>query len=105
MSTRLGEPAAPARPAAAADQAETPAQRIDRTYVGVVLVAAAIGVPAALVAGLFLALVHDLEHWLWTDLPNRLGETAPPWYLVLGLPFAGAAIVVCRARVASWARS
>jgi H+/Cl- antiporter ClcA len=55
---------------------------------------AAIGVPAALVAALFLALVHDLEHWLWHDLPDALGHTSAPWYLVVGLPVVGAAIVV-----------
>ena len=50
--------------------------------------------PAALVAALFLALVHDLEHWLWTDLPDSLGYSAPPWYLVIALPVAGACIVL-----------
>ena len=60
--------------------------------------AAAIGVPAALAAALFLALVHDLEHWLWTDLPARLDESSPPWYLVLGLPLAGAVIVILARR-------
>ena len=34
-----------------------------------------------------------LQHWLWTDLPDALGESGPPWYLVLGLPVAGGAIV------------
>ena len=58
------------------------------------LLGAAIGVPAALVAALFLALVHDLEHWLWHDLPDALGHSSAPWYLVVGLPVAGAAIVV-----------
>ena len=57
-----------------------------------------IGVPAALVAALFLALVHDLEHWLWTDLPDRLGHASPPWYLVLGLPLAGAFVVLVARR-------
>jgi len=37
--------------------------------------------------------VHDLQHWLWTDLPDALGESSPPWYLVLGLPVAGAVVV------------
>jgi H+/Cl- antiporter ClcA len=59
-----------------------------------VLLGAAIGVPAALVAALFLALVHDLEHWLWHDLPDVLGHSSAPWYLVVGIPVAGAAIVV-----------
>jgi len=65
-----------------------------RAYLRLVLLGAAIGVPAALVAALFLALVHDLEHWLWHDLPDALGHSSAPWYLVVGLPVAGAAIVV-----------
>jgi H+/Cl- antiporter ClcA len=65
-----------------------------RSYLRLVLLGAAIGIPAALVAALFLALVHDLEHWLWHDLPDGLGYTSPPWFLVVGLPVAGAAIVV-----------
>ena len=55
---------------------------------------AVIGVPAALLAALFLAAVHELEHWLWHDLPERLDASGPPWYLVLGLPVAGACIVL-----------
>jgi hypothetical protein len=43
-----------------------------------------VGIPAALLAVAFLILVHDLEHWLWHDLPHRLGESSPPWYLVIG---------------------
>ncbi len=52
------------------------------------------GVPAALVAALFIAVVHELEHWLWHDLPERLDASGPPWYLVLGLPVVGACIVL-----------
>jgi len=74
---------------------EADAARPDgREYLRLVLLGAAIGIPAALVAALFLALVHDLEHWLWHDLPDALGHSSPPWYLVVGLPLAGAAIVV-----------
>ncbi|HEY9458756.1 MAG TPA: hypothetical protein VIQ56_12710, partial [Gaiella sp.] len=65
-----------------------------RAYLRLVLLGAAIGIPAALVAALFLALVHDLEHWLWHDLPDALGHSSPPWYLVIGLPVVGAALVV-----------
>ena len=85
-SERQGEPLE-AEPAGAA------------AYLRLVLLGAMIGVPAALVAALFLALVHDVEHWLWTDLPDRLGHSAPPWYLVIGLPVAGAAIVVVARRL------
>ena len=62
-------------------------------YLRLVLLGGLVGIPAGLVAALFLGFVHDLEHWMWTDLPDALGESSPPWYLVLGLPVAGAAIV------------
>ena len=65
-----------------------------RAYLHLVLLGAAIGIPAALVAALFLALVHDVEHWLWHDLPDALGHSSAPWYLVIGLPVVGAALVV-----------
>lgn len=63
-------------------------------YLRVIVLAAAIGIPAAFVAAAFLALVHWLQHWLWTDLPHDLGASSPPWYLVLGLPVAGACVVI-----------
>jgi H+/Cl- antiporter ClcA len=63
-------------------------------YLRLILLGALIGIPAAAVAALFLALVHDLEHWLWTDLPDSLGHSTPPWYLVIGLPFVGACVVL-----------
>lgn len=81
MTTRSSEP-------------ERPWPATGRRYLRLVALAAAVGAPAALVAALFLALVHYLQHWLWTDLPDVLGASAPPWYLVVGLPVAGAAIVV-----------
>jgi H+/Cl- antiporter ClcA len=65
-----------------------------RDYLRTVLLSAVIGIPAAVVAALFLAAVHYLQHWVWIDLPDALGETSPPWYLVVGLPVVGAAIVV-----------
>jgi len=55
---------------------------------------ALVGIPAALVAAAFVALVHQLEVWLWHDLPERLDATSPPWYLVLGIPLVGAIVVV-----------
>ncbi len=60
---------------------------------------ALVGIPAALVAAAFVALVHELEVWLWHDLPARLDASAPPWYLVLGIPLAGAMIVVAARRL------
>jgi H+/Cl- antiporter ClcA len=63
-------------------------------YLRLVGLGALIGIPAALVAALFLALVHDLEHWLWDSLPSLLGHSSPPWWLVLTLPVAGAGVVI-----------
>lgn len=61
---------------------------------------ALIGVPAALVAAGFLALVHQSENLLWDDLPDGLGYSSPPWFLVIGLPAVGAALVaLVRARL------
>jgi len=74
-------------------------QDLDRSaYLQLVGLGAVIGVPAALVAALFLALVHDLEHWLWSDLPDRRGHASPPWYLVVGIPLAGACVVLVARR-------
>jgi len=70
-----------------------PPELAGSAYLRLVLLGALVGIPAGLVAALFLGFVHDLEHWLWTDLPDALGESSPPWYLVLGLPVVGAAIV------------
>ena len=67
-------------------------------YLRLVLLGAVIGIPAALLASVFLAFVHDLEHWLWHDLPHHLHESSPPWYLVIGLPVAGACIVAISRR-------
>ena len=67
-------------------------------YLRLILLGAAIGVPAALVAAGFLALVHELEDWLWHDLPDALGHSSPPWYLIVGLPVLGACLVVLARR-------
>src|SRR5215831_8622468 len=70
-----------------------------RSYMRLVLLGALIGIPAALLAAGFLGLVHELEHWLWTELPADLGEQTPPWYLVIGLPVVGAAIALAARRL------
>jgi H+/Cl- antiporter ClcA len=58
------------------------------------LIGAVVGAPTAVVAALFQVIVHDVEHWLWTDLPSHLGHTSAPWYLVLALPVIGAFVVL-----------
>lgn len=64
-----------------------------RAYLKLVLLGAALGVPATLLAAGFYKLLHWLERLLWTDLPAHLGEDSPPWYLVIGLPVLGAVVV------------
>jgi chloride channel protein, CIC family len=74
--------------------AEPPATVSGQRALRLVALGALVGVPAALVAALFIAVVHELEQWLWHDLPARLDASGPPWYLVVGLPVVGACIVL-----------
>jgi H+/Cl- antiporter ClcA len=71
----------------------TDSQLDGREYLKLIGIGAVLGLPAALVASVFLALVHEVENALWTDLPDLLGQDEAPWYLVLGLPVAGALLV------------
>jgi H+/Cl- antiporter ClcA len=80
------------RPGAANDpRVSTPERSPGVAYLRLVLLAAAIGIPAAYVAALFLAAVHELEDLLWPD--------DPAWYLVIGLPLIGAVIVLLARRL------
>jgi H+/Cl- antiporter ClcA len=77
--------------------ADPPAEISGPAYLRLVGVGAIIGIPAAFLAALFLALVHDGQHWLWASLPSSLGHSSPPWYLVIFLPAVGAlAVLVAR---------
>jgi len=71
---------------------EPPRELSGGAYLRLVGLGAVIGIPAALLAALFLAVVHDLERWLWDSLPSALGYSTPPWFLVIGLPLAGACV-------------
>ena len=62
-------------------------------FLRLILIGAAIGIPAALVAVGFLALVQQLQDLLWEDLPDALDRSSPPWYLILALPAIGACLV------------
>ncbi|HET8754927.1 MAG TPA: chloride channel protein [Solirubrobacteraceae bacterium] len=65
---------------------EAGSQAAGRAFLRLVLLGALVGIPAGLIGALFLALVHELESWLWDD--------PTPWYLIVGLPVAGAVIVI-----------
>lgn len=55
-------------------------------------IAMVVGLLAGLGASIFVAVLHHLTHLLWHTLPEALGLDSPPWYLVVGLPLAGAAL-------------
>jgi len=67
-------------------------------YLRLVGLGAVIGIPAAFLAAAFLGFVHYAEHWLWDSLPSALGESSPPWYLVIALPVVGACVVLLARR-------
>jgi H+/Cl- antiporter ClcA len=61
-----------------------------RSYAGLLVLAAILGVPISAAAYGFLALVSSLQEWLFTDLPKALGfGGAPPWWPLPLLVLAG----------------
>jgi H+/Cl- antiporter ClcA len=64
-----------------------------REFLRLIGLGAGIGVPAALLAAVFLAFVHWFEDVLWADLPNALGYDQVPWFMIVGLPVAGGLVV------------
>jgi chloride channel protein, CIC family len=49
-----------------------------RSYMALLVPAAIIGVPVLAAAYFFLALVSELQGWIFTDLPKDLGFHAEP---------------------------
>ena len=61
-----------------------------RDYLRLLLVAALLGVPVSAFAYFFLALVSNVQHWLYQSLPSGLGlGTAPAWWPFPLLAVAG----------------
>jgi H+/Cl- antiporter ClcA len=61
-----------------------------RSYLGLLLVAAALGVPIAGAAYWFLKLISDLDEWMYRDLPKGIGfDGEPTWWPVVPLVVAG----------------
>ena len=61
-----------------------------RRYVGLLVLAAVLGVPVSAAAYGFLALVSGLQEWLFSDLPRALGFNSPPlWWPLPLLTVAG----------------
>ena len=56
-----------------------------RRYIGLLVLAAILGVPISAAAYGFLALVAGLQEWLFSDLPEALGFDGAPWWWPLPL--------------------
>ena len=71
-----------------------------RGYHALLLAAALIGLPIALIAFGFLAAVTAMEKWVWHTLPTQLGWDQPKaWYAVLVLTAAGLLVGVVVVRL------
>jgi hypothetical protein len=51
-----------------------------REYLKVLVASGFIGIPVSLAAFWYLALLHELEHAVWADLPKAWGWDAAPWW-------------------------
>jgi H+/Cl- antiporter ClcA len=66
-----------------------------RRYVGLLVLAAILGVPISAAAYGFLALVAKLQEWIFTDLPNALGfDGTPLWWPLPLLTLAGVLVAL-----------
>jgi H+/Cl- antiporter ClcA len=61
-----------------------------RQFVPLLLLAATVGVVASVIAWGFLELVHNMQTWVFTDIPDDLGfESTPLWWSLPVLALAG----------------
>jgi chloride channel protein, CIC family len=64
-----------------------------RQYLSLLVLAALIGAPVSAAAFGFLALIHKLQGWVFTNLPRELGfHSTPLWWPVLPLFVAGVTV-------------
>src|SRR3954467_6843107 len=73
-----------------ADPPDPQALLRSRGYVQILILAAITGLPISAAAYGFLALVDQLQDWLFTDLPETLGDdAAPTWWPLPLLAISG----------------
>ncbi|MER7508307.1 hypothetical protein ACIP46_05865 [Streptomyces lavendulae] len=65
--------ARPAEPARLTDVLKGPG------YLKTLLLSGLVGIPVSLVAFWFLAGIHELQHVLWSGLPQAFGWASAPW--------------------------
>src|SRR3954449_2123980 len=84
------EPPRRGQPSSAPGSGDPLAMMRSRSYVGLLVVAAALGVPIAVVAYWFLKLTDLMQQWTFVSAPKALGfSAAPVWWPVLPLAVAG----------------
>lgn len=70
-----------------------------RAYVRTLVLAAALGAPAAFAAVLFQTAVHDVTRLVWEELPDVLGWSEAPWWYVLLVPALAGVLVAVAVRL------
>ena len=61
-----------------------------RSYLGLLVIAAVLGVPISAVAYFFLVLTASIQKWVFADIPNQFGSsTAATWWPVVPLAVGG----------------
>src|SRR6266550_2501532 len=72
----------------------------NRRFVGLLALAAVVGVVASLAAWCFLELIHQIQVGVYTDLPQDLGyDKAPEWWSLPVLAIAGVVTAFAIARL------
>jgi H+/Cl- antiporter ClcA len=87
--------------AEAAGSPPDPAATIaSRQFIGLLVLAALVGVVASLVAWGFLELVFHMQGWVYTDLPDALGfDSTPLWWSAPVLALAGVIVAFAIVRL------
>ncbi len=76
------------------------AENPPRALIVLLALAAVVGVVVSLVAWAFLELIHQMQLWVFTDLPGDLGYRSPPmWFYVIVLGLAGIVIALAIVRL------
>jgi H+/Cl- antiporter ClcA len=65
----------------------------DRSYVALLVLGGAVGVPVAAIAYFFLKAIAEAQHFLYTTLPGDLGFSTPPRWWPLPLLAVGGVVV------------
>ncbi|MFZ0530161.1 MAG: chloride channel protein, partial [Propionicimonas sp.] len=58
-----------------------------------------VGLVAGAGASAFVAVQHDLTHWVWHELPSLIGFAEAPWWMVLLLPVIGGVLTYATFRL------